>query len=426
MGDYTFAYCLNLEKAVIPSSIKTIGLYNFAGCELLTNINLSHVENIKDYAFTSCLSLEVVDLTSVKSIGTGAFAQTYISGDLVCNNLTKVDDYAFQNANISKFTAPILEEIHEGAFQGCAKLTNVVVPSSVKYIEKGAFAGCSSLASIELPFVGMGYVVDKTTGVISNVFSTDYNFGHIFSSAANPDNGNVVPRNLRTVTITGDYDVIDRAFINCERIQTLTISNNVKNIGVEAFRNCTSLKNFAVPQNLEHMGASAFENCSSLVSFELPQTITELSESVFSSCSKLQSLDLTYITYIGKYALFNCAKLEVVISGENNNYEVADSILYTKGQTQIIRYPSSLEAESFTIPSTVKVFGFFFFSLSFLGFAIFGLNLASIPFLIASAIGEKQVDDNSENNFFNSSFFSNVFSDWIYPHHSLSNSSFKW
>lgn len=33
--------------------MKYVGLYSFAGCKSLTNINLEHVEEIADYAFTS-------------------------------------------------------------------------------------------------------------------------------------------------------------------------------------------------------------------------------------------------------------------------------------------------------------------------------------------------------------------------------------
>ena len=384
----------NVVELVVPTTVEEIAVNAFSGCSSLAKVSLpfigTHVDSNNSFQsiFGSELSeslTDVIILQGTKVIDKAFQNITTVKSITLPNTISSIGDYAFAGCNqlatiknlpstlriISKnmfngcsqindeivktVLTNSVEQILEGAFSNCTKLTNVVVPSSVKYIEKGVFSGCSALASIELPFVGMGFEVDKTTNEVSNVFNTVYNFGYIFSLDANPDNLTVVPRTLRTVVITGDYDIYDRAFINCERINTLTISKNVKNIGVEAFRNCSSLRQFSVPQNLVHMGASAFENCSALSSFELPATVTELSESVFRSCSSLEKLDITHISYIGNYALFNCGKIVVEINGENNNYEVVDSVLYTKGQTQIIRYPSSLKADTFTVPASVKV-----------------------------------------------------------------------
>ena len=296
IGEYAFSGCTNVAQITnFPTTLTSIGRYTFSGCTKLTN-------------------------------------------DFVSAHLTDS-----------------IEIIYEGAYSDCTALTKVVVPNSVKHLDKGVFAGCTALTEITVPFVGMGYELNKLDNTVSNELNTTTLFGYIFTTNDITDNTDILPRSLKTVTITSDFDIIDKAFINCANLTKVFIPATVKNIGVEAFRNCRALNTFNVPTSLEHMGASAFEKCEKITSFPLPETVTELSESVFSSCSALKELDITHVTYIGKFALFNCKNLTVVISGENPNYEVVDSVLYSKGQEQLIRYPSSLKNKTFTVPAAVKV-----------------------------------------------------------------------
>ena len=43
-----------------------------------------------------------------------------------------------------------VEEIEEGVFYYCTRLTSIDIPSSVKIIDEGAFEGCSNLTSIRI------------------------------------------------------------------------------------------------------------------------------------------------------------------------------------------------------------------------------------------------------------------------------------
>ena len=44
-----FAYCINLQEVTLPATIKKIGLFSFAGCVLLSKINLDNIEEIANY-----------------------------------------------------------------------------------------------------------------------------------------------------------------------------------------------------------------------------------------------------------------------------------------------------------------------------------------------------------------------------------------
>ncbi len=367
-----FIGCTKLTKVTVPfignyiDSLSSFdSIFGTNDTSLLTEVVISQGTVINDKAFSGMQSIKSIELpNTITMVGEHAF-----SGCAKLSSITNfpttlkvIGQYMFENCEalpnefISSILTSTVEQIGEGAFSGCKLIEKIVLPSSVKHIAKGAFLGCTNITDMTIPFVGKGYEVNILDGTILDKFNTTTIFGHIFSKEDNFDQKDVIPSKLANLTITGDYDIVDRAFINCSDLKTISIPATVKKIGVEAFRNCSKIKTFDVPTSLEYIGASGFEGCTALTAFDLLKTqITTLSDNVFSSCVGLKELDITNITTIGKFALFNCKNLVVKISGTNDNYEVVDSILYKKGQTEIIRYPATLRQNEFTIPSTVKV-----------------------------------------------------------------------
>lgn len=104
VGEYAFAYCRQMNKVVLNSSITHILIYTFAGCMSLKEINLDKVETIDEYAFMEAGLLNA-NLTSA----------------------TKVDKYAFvNNKNLTGLTLnPNGTDVEEGAFTYCEKLASV-------------------------------------------------------------------------------------------------------------------------------------------------------------------------------------------------------------------------------------------------------------------------------------------------------------
>lgn len=64
-----------IMRAAVPSSVKTIGLHAFSGCDSLESAEIyDGVEEIGGYAFADCPKLCIVTLPdSIKEIGSGAF-----------------------------------------------------------------------------------------------------------------------------------------------------------------------------------------------------------------------------------------------------------------------------------------------------------------------------------------------------------------
>lgn len=193
--------------------------------------------------------------------------------------------------------------IDDMAFMGCAKLTSVTFPSTLKTIGEGAFYGCSRLTSVELP------ATVRTIGdwAFYNNPLTTITFNDGLQSIGSRAFYGVSVQTLNipnSVTELGGY-----AFSGCKSLETVTIGTGVTKISDYAFNTCSALTQISYPSVIE-IGASAFKGCSSLTDLPLTDKITSLGNSVFSGCSAIESLVIpNSVTSIGSYAFEKCTKL---------------------------------------------------------------------------------------------------------------------
>lgn len=153
--------------------------------------------------------------------------------------------------------------IDDMAFMGCAKLTSVTFPSTLKTIGEGAFYGCSRLTSVELP--------------------------------------------AQTVSIGNE------AFGDCPLLATLSLGEGLKSIGRSAFENCIALTGVSMPADMESIGALAFKGCTKLASAALGSSLTLLGDSAFYGCSALQSVELPVtVSSVGTRTFAGCSALNAV------------------------------------------------------------------------------------------------------------------
>lgn len=126
ISSYAFLKNANIKEVKLPDNIKYIGLYAFAQCMNLTNINLDKVNVIDNYAFACCYSLKSVDISTLIIINAYTFA--------CCSNLEEVK------------TSKKLFSVDKYAFLGCRNLRKINLN---KYIDVAysyeAFLGCESL-----------------------------------------------------------------------------------------------------------------------------------------------------------------------------------------------------------------------------------------------------------------------------------------
>ncbi|MDE7082142.1 MAG: leucine-rich repeat domain-containing protein [Clostridia bacterium] len=223
-----FQYCNNLKKVHIPKNVTWIDSTAFQECTSITQITVDEnnrfyhsagnclidtenkvlvfgckesiipddgsVEIIDSYAFYGCEIQSITIPDSVWQIRNNAFSLSTLTSIVLSNNLTQIDEYAFNNCNeLTRIVLPEgLEMLGKGVFLSCENLEEVVLPSSLVGLDIGVFAECPSLKSI------------------------------VFTS------------NLTCVN--------NEMFQNCTSLQSVTIPKSVTAINFQAFYGCSNLQ----------------------------------------------------------------------------------------------------------------------------------------------------------------------------------------
>lgn len=76
----------------------------------------------------------------------------------------------------------------------------------------------------------------------------------------------------------------------CESIQTITMGEDVTNIGNYAFQGCSNLATINIPESVTSIGFGAFNGCSSLKDINIPENVTSIGDLTFAWCSNLTTI----------------------------------------------------------------------------------------------------------------------------------------
>ena len=122
-------------------------------------------------------------------------------------------------------------------------------------------------------------------------------------------------RGLTSITIPDSVTSIGCwAFSECTSLESITISDNLKSIDWGAFSGCRNLKTIAIPDSVTIIGDLAFNRCSSLTSVTIPNSVTIVGESAFGRCSSLKYVTIpNSVTIIEESAFDRCSSLKDVI-----------------------------------------------------------------------------------------------------------------
>ena len=145
----------------------------------------------------------------------------------------------------------------------------LVIPElDIKYkhhvlsIRGRAFAGCTKLTSVMIPR-GIGFI-DYTKdgmGLPLNRFPSVFNGCTSLTSVTLPEDLTAVPSQM---------------FMRCSSLKSVTIPNNVTVICQEAFYGCSSLESIMIPNSVTNIDISAFSGCSSLENITIPNSVTRI------------------------------------------------------------------------------------------------------------------------------------------------------
>ncbi len=220
----------------------------------LRSVTITKATQICSYAFENCSMLTEIDLCdSIIAINGSCFKNCKGIKSISLPNVTVIPEDAFLScASLESFT---IEEsvttIGDRAFMGCIALKRInseeegtfIIPDTVKQLGFGTFNGCINIKSITLPFIGTSLTAEGINAPFGAVFGTDSYTGstgveqHYYNYYTSKTYH--VPAQLRSVTITGETQIVYRAFENCSMLTSLKINSAAKqNVGEEAFKNC--------------------------------------------------------------------------------------------------------------------------------------------------------------------------------------------
>ncbi len=280
IADFTFAYCLSMTTLNLPESVKSIGIYAFAGCTYLDHVELEDVVTIGDYAFAKCENLAFINLASAETIGVGAFANTIVSGNVSAPNLTKVGDYAFQNAFLSSFVSPKLTVIGEAAFQNNRTLQYFVFPEEVTEIGVMAFNGCNKLMTFSMAVGGENK---------SDATSLD---GY----------AKIVGGVLYTRMPSGAYQLA--SVPGGMNVETLVVMEGVTRIDHYAGNANTNVTKIVLPSTLKLIGDHAFYGYKNLETVEFRSYVAPTWENFYDPNLTLEETDPGYDLLHNQFHLF--------------------------------------------------------------------------------------------------------------------------
>lgn len=245
IGDYQFAGFNEVTALTLDDSVTSISSYAFSGCTSLVELDTNKVTTIGDNAFAGSSALTTLTITeTVTSIGNNVFyGDDKITKLIFGDNVTSIGDYAFSGCtNITEivFNSSLLT-IGDYAFNECVNVKEVIIPSSVTTIGDYAFALCTSVDTVVIG-----------------------------------DN----------VTSIGDY-----AFYNDASITSLTIGSSVKTIGDYAFSGAYQITDLTLPEGLLTIGDEAFSSIG-ITKLVVPSSVTSIGVGAFSSATNLEVVDL--------------------------------------------------------------------------------------------------------------------------------------
>lgn len=316
----TFGQAATIESVSFPASLASIGNYAFADG---TKIGvLDWRGTLEEYLGlkTGSSNSHPFSLGAEANIfGTDPFrSKLYIGGNLLTEadipaSAAAIPDYAFYRcADITKVTFTgnsALEKIGVRAFGYLDKITEIVVPDSVKKIGKGAFAICGSLQKMVLPFIGASSTESKDAETAL--------FGYIFNlcewgSAKVPDLSKVPLEGFyHTKQFFGSYAAQTRQFYTPVSLTSLTFTGGKLFMGALAgLKELTELK-FST-DDLTAIPARCFEECEKVTSLDIGQNVLTIGDNAFYKMSALTSIDLgTKLTAIGRGAFNGCGLTEI-------------------------------------------------------------------------------------------------------------------
>ena len=225
------------------------------------------------------------------------------------------------------------------------ELVGLKIPEGVVKIEYLRLGICHKLESIHFPasLLEIGRIMIANENCLQSI-------------TVDEDNPKYSAR--KDILYTKDKSKLIR-FHNKSDISHFSILPEVHEIGQRAFENCQYLQTLEIPCSVTSIGEGAFLNCQNLEELILPNSIESFSLKTISSCHRLKRIYLlTNIKELTDLDIKGCEALNrFYVDATNPNFSSADDVIFNKDKTTLVRYPPNKAGDSYTIPESVLIIG---------------------------------------------------------------------
>lgn len=235
-----------------------------------------------------------------------------------------------------------------GGCSGLTKLSEVVLPSTVKEVEDNAFYGCSILSNISL--INVETIGSRAFCLCAKLTSLSLDnvkeIGNLAFAMRDDDDSDPstgIAGGLISVSMPKVIDLGGWAFSGCSQLKYISVPN-VTSVGAYAFANCIKLSTMDL-HNVKELGNGVFYN--------------RAYDNVYLR-SVILSDELENIPYECFYGCKNLSDLTLPKSLKSIGYEaipyLASEVIIPEGVTSIGR-DNFTNSSSITIPSTAQIIG---------------------------------------------------------------------
>ena len=280
-----FSECCEVEKIIIPATVRHISASAFRDCSNLREIVfLGEAISLEQSCAPKVDEIKITIAGVSKSYGELCFQAEHKTlsrdtglgqGATIPEGVTVIGKYAFRyNNKLKDVVLPqSLRGIRTGAFADCKNLERIVFPERLQEIGALAFDNCSKLKEIEFK----GRYISLLNSGIPNLKKVKI----IVRGQECPDlwafdlAGGTLRRyvgDAEIVTIPKEVIRIrDEAFVNCPNLKKVVIPDSVCRIGVNAFAGCDQLEELCVWNSDLSLEGTGIEKCPKATIFASPE-----------------------------------------------------------------------------------------------------------------------------------------------------------
>lgn len=210
--------------------------------------------------------------------------------------------------------------VGSGAFRGCEKLTQIIIPDTVEVLDLNALIGCTSFERYDVADGNKAYA--SIDGVLFNADKTQlisYPFGKTGSYTV-PDAVTSIAKVAfasscieRIVLPDSVTQIGESAFSNCSKLKSIMLPKGITSLPDSLFSGCTVLEEIGIPESVKALGKAVFSGCSALKEVTIPSPVVVIPDEAFSGCVMLEKITIPAgVAAIGENAFKDCTALKTV------------------------------------------------------------------------------------------------------------------